>query len=248
MSLSDQEIIKKYKINPQDKILDIGGSMKQHREFNIDTLVDILKPEEAPYTPDKLLAKKFVRVDITRERLPFSDKEFDFCLCSHTLEDLIYPFLVIEEMTRVTKRGLIITPSMGYDMVFSHINFTDWLTGARRIPGQAHHKWFFYQKGKRMRIIPKNYPILYTSGVQVVGWGGEKEFIHYWEGKIEYEKGDDLNIHNLIDEYVKYIKTQKSKLKKGRALFFVDNPIYILKELTKLLLKYGEAFKYRKYF
>jgi hypothetical protein len=185
---------------------------------------------------------------VTSDKLPFSDKEFDFCLCSHTLEDLTSPFSVIEEMERVAKRGLIITPSMGADMVFSHINVTDWLTGARRIPGEGHHKWFFYKKGKGIRIIPKNYSILYTSHFQVVGWEGEEELIYYWEGMIDYDKGDDLNIHRLIDEYDKYLKTHSSKVKRGRVLFFIDGPQHYIKELIKLFLKKGAGFKYRKNF
>ena len=246
--ISDREIISRFKIRPKDKVLDIGGSMRQRDDIRVDTLIDIIAPEEAPYGPSKLRSKNFVRLDVTRDKLPFGDKEFDFCLCSHTLEDLTYPFLVIEEMGRVAKRGLIVTPSMGADMVFSHINFSEWLTGARRIPGKGHHKWFFYKKGKGIRIIPKNYSILYTHAFQIVGWEGEEEFIHYWEARVGYEKGDDLNIHKLIDEYDKYLKKQSSKIKKGRTLFFIDSPQYYLKELIKLLLKRGVGFKYRKNF
>src|SRR5687768_10284392 len=142
MLLTDLEIIKKLKIKSTDRVLDIGGSMRQHEFIKIDTLADILPPEEAPYWPTKLSANKFVKVDITKSKLPFKDKEFDVCLCTHTLEDLPSPFLVIEEMSRVAKRGLIVTPSMGQDMVFLPIDYTDWLTGARRVPGHAHHKWF----------------------------------------------------------------------------------------------------------
>src|SRR3972149_1607903 len=112
MSLTDSELIEKYKVKPTNKILDIGGSMKQHKELVIDTLVDIIRPEDAPYGKSKLKAENFVRLDITREKFPFKDKEFDFCICTHTLEDLTTPFLAIDEMSRVAKRGLIITPSM----------------------------------------------------------------------------------------------------------------------------------------
>ena len=108
--------------------------MAQHDLIKIDTLVDMMRPEEAPYGPSKLLAKKFIKVDITNEKLPFTDKEFDICLCTHVLEDLASPFLVMNEMSRVAKKGLIVTPSMGEDMKFTPIDYTDWLTGARRVP------------------------------------------------------------------------------------------------------------------
>ena len=67
-------------------------------------------------------------------------------------KNLASPFMVMDEMKRVAKRGLIVTPTMGFDMVFSPIDSTDWLTGARRVPGQAHHRWFFVRKE-----ITKNY-------------------------------------------------------------------------------------------
>lgn len=247
MPLSDQDIIETYKIKPRDRILDIGGSMKQHPIIKVDTLVDIIRPEEAPYGKDRLKAKSFVRLDITKEKFPFKDREFDFCICSHTLEDLPTPFLAIEEISRVAKRGLLITPSMGADMVFSRLDMTNWLTGVRRTPGLAHHKWFFYKKGKNLRILPKNYPILYSSEFQITGWEGEDETVYYWEGKVNYEKSDDLNIHRLIDEYQKYLMKNKAKIRKGAVLLYLDNPFYYLKEFGKLIFRRGKGFEYRKF-
>src|SRR3989304_6497341 len=125
--MRDKEIITRYNINKSARVLDVGGSMKQREMIIVDTLVDIVRPEDAPYKKSGLKAKNFIKLDITKDKLPFRDKEFDFCICSHTLEDLAYPFLVIEEMGRVAERGLIITPSMGADMVFSHLDLTVWL-------------------------------------------------------------------------------------------------------------------------
>ena len=246
MILSDLQIIQRFKIRPSDKILDVGGSMKQHSQLRIDTLVDLIRPEEAPYGKSKLRSKNFVRLDITREKFPFRDKEFDFCICTHTLEDIYNPFLALEEISRVAERGLIVTPCMGYDMVFSHIDFTNWLTGARRMPGLGHHKWFFYKRDNKIRVIPKNYAILYSSKFNITGWSGEEEMVYYWERKVDWEKGDDLNIHKLIDEYETYIKSQREKIKKGKVVIYIDSPYYYLKELIKIILKKGKGFKYRK--
>jgi hypothetical protein len=98
-----------------------------------------------------------------------------------------------------------------------------------------------------LRIIPKNYSVLYSSKFHFTGWSGEEEVVYYWENKIHWEKGDDLNIHNLIDEYVEYIRGQKGKIKRGSVMFYLDNPYYYLKELIKLIFKKGKGFKYRKY-
>ena len=244
--LTDLEIITKFNIKKTDKILDVGGAMKQHTDIKIDTLVDILQPEDAPYTASKLLAKKFIKLDITRDKLPFADKSFDFCLCSHTLEDLYNPFLIINEMSRVAKRGYISTPSMGQDMVFSRLDITDWLTGTVRVPGLSHHKWFFVKEGNILKVIPKNYGILYSSRFHLVNWRGENETEYYWEGKINFKQVTDLNIHALIDKYEKYLSKNKNKYLKGKPIIFLDNPLMILKAYTKLFLKRGEGYKYRK--
>lgn len=236
ISLTDQELIKKFNLKPADKILDVGGSMKQHEEIKIDTLVDIISPEESPYNKGKLLAKKFVRLNLNEDKFPFSDKYFDFCLCTHTLEDLPYPFLAIKEMQRVAKRGYIATPSMGADITMSHINFTDWETGARRVPGVAHHKWLFIEKEGVMKVIPKNYPLLYSSEFNFAKWLGDREFRFYWKNKIKYEQVSDIHFANLIKEYRKFVNKNQKKLTKSISLIYLDKPWYFFKEIAKLIL------------
>lgn len=244
--ISDRELIDKLKITTKTKVLDIGGSMMQHSEINVDTLVDIIHPKDAPYGKSKLKAKKFVKVDITREKLPFKNKEFDVVLCSHTLEDLYNPFLIIEEMERVGKRGYIATPSMGADMVFSKIDYSDWLTGARRTPGHSHHKWFFLKKGKKMVIIPKNYGVLFSESFQISGWRGEDEFEFFWKDKIEYEAVSELNIHELIDFYEEFIRDNRDKIKFGKVFTIHDSIFNKLKAQAKLFLGRGRGFEHRR--
>lgn len=245
MLLTDEEIIEKLKIKPSDRILDIGGSMMQHRVIKVDTLADLIRPEDAPYGSTKLLAKHFIQVDVTKNKLPFKDKEFDICLCTHVLEDLPSPFLIMNEMARVAKRGLIVTPSMGEDMVFTPLDRTDWLTGARRVPGQAHHRWFFVKDGNSLKVIPKIYPILYTKDFQVVGWMGEKEMIYEWKDQIKYKEFVGINIHNLIEEYRKFFRSNKKYIKMGRVLYFIDNPVNLLKSLVKIILQRGEGYSHK---
>lgn len=234
--MTDPEIISTLKIRSTDKILDIGGSLKQHQEMIIDTLVDLYHPEKAPYWPSKLKARHFVQTDIIREKLPFKNKEFDIVLCTHTLEDLNNPFLVMDEMSRVAKRGYIATPSRGVDMVFSHFNLTDWKTGARRQPGLSHHHWFFENTGQKLIITPKIYPILYTPQFHIVSWKGEKECHCFWQNKIDYEVFPSANTHAIIKNYQQFLKTNQDKIRKGPVLFYLDNPYYILKECLKSLI------------
>lgn len=244
--MTDNEIISTVKISPKDKILDVGGSMMQHGAIKIDTLVDLIRPEEAPYGATQLKAKKFIKLDITKNKLPFPDKSFDVVLCTHTLEDLPNPTFVIDELSRVGKRGLIVTPSMGQDMKFTHIDFTDWLTGARRVPGESHHKWFFVNQKGTLKIIPKNYGILYSSNFQVVDWMGKKEMVFLWKNKVNYSEVPGINIHDLIDEYKRFLQKNRENVKLGMAAVMVDSPFRVAKALLKLILKRGVGYKYRK--
>lgn len=243
--ITDSEILDLLKIKPTDRVLDVGGSMKQHKDIAIDTLADIIRPEESPYFPEKLKAKKFVRTDFTKDKLPFKDKEFDVCLCTHTLEDLFDPFILMEEIQRVAKRGIIVTPSFGEDIIFSKYNLTDWLTGARRVPGVGHHKWLFIKSGNMMVVIPKNYPILYSSDFHYTNWSGDKEFVYVWNNIIRYERKSDLDFHKLISIYRSFVNKNKTHLKKGLPLMYFDNPFVILKQIAKLIFKKGEAFSHK---
>ncbi len=244
--LSDIEIIKKFKLKSKDKILDVGGSMRQHTHIKIDTLVDIIRPEDAPYGPSPLTAKHFVKCDFTREKLPFKNKQFDFCLCTHTIEDLNNPVPLLEEISRVAKRGYITTPSMGKDMVFSPIDFTNWLTGARRVPGDSHHKWLVSKKGKKLVICPKNYPILYSGNFHFVDWSGDTETQYAWKGSVNFVEIKDLNIHELIDHYQSFVDKNTSKLKRAPIAFYLDTPFHYLKALVKLVLRRGKGFQFRR--
>jgi len=97
-----------------------------------------------------------------------------------------------------------------------------------------------------MQIVPKNYAILYSSEFHITKWTGEEEFEYYWEGKIKYKEIKDLDVHALIGLYREFIKKNRSKIRKGSVLLYLDNPFIYLKEGFKLLAKKGYGFRYRK--
>jgi hypothetical protein len=126
---------------------------------------------------------------------------------------------------------------MGVDMVYSNFDLTDWGTGARRVPGNAHHKWFFEKKGKDLMIIPKNYSILNTSRFHIVGWRGEAEMVFEWRGGFGAVVETDINIHKLIKTYEEFVDRNRPDLVFGKPLIFLDNPRHILKAYAKLIFK-----------
>jgi hypothetical protein len=98
------------------KVLDVGGWGKPFRRANV--VIDRM-----PYTsrglygfdgeePERFDETTWVIWDICGRRpWPFHDNEFDFVVCSQTLEDVRDPVWVCSEIARVGKAGYIETPS-----------------------------------------------------------------------------------------------------------------------------------------
>jgi len=129
--------------------------------------------------------ENFTKLDAASGKLPFDDKEFDFCYARHLLEDSWNPFNLCEEMSRVGKAGFIETPSpiaelgRGVD------------GGSPPFRGYHHHRWCVWTVAKELRFVTK-YP-----------------FIEYL--KFEEEKIDDAlkqqrywNTHYLWEDRINY--------------------------------------------
>lgn len=78
---------------------------------------------------------------------PFTDKQFDFAICSHTLEDIRDPIWVCSELVRVAKRGYIEVPSRIWETCrgIEH----------PRLAGLSHHRWLIEIENKRILFYPK---------------------------------------------------------------------------------------------
>jgi hypothetical protein len=124
-------------LSDDDVVLDVGGAMKP---FNrADWIMDAL-----PYSERGALgsigdpAENFdentwVRRDFCdREPWPFRDKEIDFVICSHTLEDVRDPIWMCSEFNRIAKAGYIEIPSRLEEQTYGFQGpWTGW----------SHHRW-----------------------------------------------------------------------------------------------------------
>ncbi|MBI4404151.1 MAG: methyltransferase domain-containing protein [Deltaproteobacteria bacterium] len=131
------------------RVLDVGG---WHSPLNrADVVLDIM-PYETRNQEGALLKNvwptehfdhsSYFQMDICKTPWPFNDKEFDFALCSHTLEDLRDPIAVCRELVRVAKAGYVETPS----------RIAESLRGMERpfYCGYYHHRWLCEVEGKRI--------------------------------------------------------------------------------------------------
>lgn len=94
----------------------------------------------------------WTQLDIcNHEPWPFTDRQFDFVVCSHTLEDVRDPLWVCHELSRVAKAGYVEVPSRVYESTM----------GIER-PGQAglsHHRWLITVNGAHIAFLQKYHMI-----------------------------------------------------------------------------------------
>lgn len=135
-------------IKPTDRVLDIGGAAQPFRRA--DCVLDVLPYEKRNIRnsffqsiPEKFTENSWFIHDICdpSRPFPFKDKEFDFLVCGHVLEDVRDPLWVLSEIQRVAKRGYLETPSRFHEQLLG--------VDHPKLAGNAHHRWFVdYRTGK----------------------------------------------------------------------------------------------------
>lgn len=131
---------------PKDaKVLDIGpGTVPFPRA---DTVVDFQDTFGIP-------KEKLVLCDLASEPLPFDDKSFDYIYCRHVLEDMVTPFPLCAEMSRVGKAGYIETPSPLAELTRGIDG------GSPYYKGYHHHRWIIWSDNNGVLSFTSKYPLI----------------------------------------------------------------------------------------
>lgn len=197
---SHDDIARKLGIQADTPVLDIGGAGARFTHGDI-TIVDIQTPDWEH--------EKFLRHDICRDPLPFADGEFEVCICTQTLEDLYNPFLALDEMQRVAKRGYIETPHRGLESSFSVSSHLG------TYPGWGHHRWMFETVGERVvKVMPKFWQLMRHDAEQIMLWTGPRSWSFYWEGSFEHYNTEvvDPKGHGwdrLMDDHNEFVQKNR---------------------------------------
>ncbi len=166
-------------IRPDDFVLEIGSGHN-------------------PKTRSDILCDKFIENDLQRgggivadrplveadgQYLPFEDASFDYVICSHILEHVENPELLIRELTRVASAGYIETPS----------------EIAERLYGWPYHNWMVNLVDNRLIIQKKAVESQFGQLFHALA-AHDKHFMRFhvthhklflvqyeWVGKIDYE-------------------------------------------------------------
>jgi hypothetical protein len=186
------------RLRPDDVVLDIGGWA---RPFNRARYVLDQEPYEtrgAYGLPaqggdrEMFTRETWIQHDIcSREAFPFGDKEIDFVICSHTLEDIRDPLWVCAEMSRIAKAGYLEVPSRAAE-------------SSRGIqPGHVgwpHHRWLIDIEGGQVRFMMKYHTIhshwslsLPRRFLRSQPEDAQVQWL-FWEGEI---RGSELTLHGV---------------------------------------------------
>ena len=159
---------------PEDaRVLDVGGWAKPFARA--DAVIDLMPYETrglygydaGTRDEERFSEATWVRRDIcARKPWPFADGEFDFVICSHTLEDIRDPIWVCEEIQRVGRAGYIEVPSRLEEQTYGVQG--PWV-------GWGHHHWL-------IEVEPDPAAITFVYKHQIIHGRPEMQFTReFWQ-------------------------------------------------------------------
>jgi len=186
-------------LSESDKVLDIGGWAHPFNRANYVMDAGSYRTrgyynrtfaQNNPFPPiggtrEYFTEATWIERDICeRTPYPFKDKELDYVVCSHTLEDLRDPLWVCAEMIRIAKRGYLEVPSRIWESCRGM---------EPGITGLSHHRWLVEIDGNRVTFVQKfhrihNWQYSLPSSV-LKGLTAEQSVTWlFWENSFEFQE------------------------------------------------------------
>ncbi len=98
-------LVNKYQISEGQKFLELGCGrgdfINEFHDLNLDTYTI----DSNDYYKTNLKTKNFIKIDITKKKLPFEDNFFDVIYSKSFIEHFYYPEIIFDEAKRVLKKG-----------------------------------------------------------------------------------------------------------------------------------------------
>lgn len=126
--------------------------------------------------------RTWVRRDICdREPWPFADGQFDFAVCSHTLEDVRDPVWVAHELQRVGRAGYIEVPAPAFELTYGIQG--PWV-------GWGHHHWLVLATNGGLDFVFKHHVVNRAGSHRPPGSANalsdaQRVTSFWWEGAFE---------------------------------------------------------------
>ena len=185
-------------------VLDIGGWGKPFTRA--DWVLDQMPYEtRGLYGRDGTDEERFdagtwVQRDICEhEPFPFSDDQFDFVICSHTLEDIRDPIWVCAEINRVGKAGYIEVPSRLEEQTYGvHGPWVGW----------SHHRWLVdvgpgtIEFSFKPHVVHGRATDHFPPGFNLQLTDEERVEQLWWTGSFEYAEHHFIEDPSEVDNYL----------------------------------------------
>lgn|SRR6266700_433525 len=204
-------------LKPTDAVLDIGGWA---HAFNRANYVMDAEPYETRGYYNRTFARlhprpplggkvevftkdTWIQRDVcSKDPFPFKDKELDYVICSHTLEDLRDPIWVCSEMMRTAKAGYIEVPS----------RIRETCRGQEPgIAGLSHHRWLIEIKGNSLTFIQKFHRIhnwRYSLPKSILSELSDDESVQwlFWQDSFDF---NEVFLHGQaqLDELERFVNS-----------------------------------------
>lgn len=168
------------------KVIDVGASANSWSASIIDAIVDI-NPDSFS-NPDIIRFKGDInKDDVWRDVKNWVNEngKFDFCICTHTLEDIRDPLFVCKQMNTIASSGYIAIPSKYKELY----RFESGTSGYR---GYIHHRWIFTIENGNFIGYPKLSVIEHMLELDKIASNDDNkaDLSFYWKDKL------DLTLYN----------------------------------------------------
>lgn len=192
-------ISKKKEENPGFSVIDVGG-YAEYTSWSHSVTDYIVNFEDCDVPGKKIFTVNLNFESQWDEIHKFVEKngKFDFCICSHTLEDLALPAVTLQKLPQIAKEGFISTPTKYREL--SRIANQPWL-------GYIHHRWIFtFDKGIFLGLPKLNF-LEFFEGIDQVGNLAQEvaDLSFFWSGSIPFKilNNDFMgpNVQDVISYY-----------------------------------------------
>ena len=174
---------KKKEADPSFSVIDVGGSAGGWSHSVADWIVDVNPVDTTKCFKANL--NRYADWDTVRQYVAEHGK-FSFAICSHTLEDIANPMLVLETLPHIAAEGYIAVPSKYRE--FSRIEGS--------YLGYIHHRWIFNIRPEEPNLFvgfPKLGFLEYETVLHVLGNSSPSiaELNFRWKDTIPYRIVND---------------------------------------------------------
>jgi hypothetical protein len=144
------------RVGDDSLVLDVGGGARPfpRADWVLDALAYDSRGQlgwNGDRSSERFGPESWVRRDICdRAPWPFSHRQFDFVVCSHTLEDVRDPVWVCTELQRVAAAGYIEVPSLREELTYGIQG--PWV-------GWGHHRWLVTVEADRIEFAFKHHVV-----------------------------------------------------------------------------------------